>query len=158
MHLYCMATNPNLAFENYFVIPHKKRPKGKDSSNGQCKLLVCQRKQNWKLSSRSYKRAIRSTSIIIRVYWWLEKQLRIIFKKKDEKNWSIHVDFGLPYKSTSLVRELKKEDLVLEAQINFPYENFPNMPVERKRPRSTLSFIDLNKFWRKKKKTEHDLY
>ena len=58
---------------------------------------------------------------------------------------------GLQYKFTSLVCELKKEDLVLEAQINFPYENFPNMPVEIKRPRSTLLFIDLNKFLRKKK-------
>ena len=55
------------------------------------------------------------------------------------------------YKFTSLVCELKKEDLVLEAQINFPYENFPNMPAERKRARSTLLFIDLNKIWRKKK-------
>ena len=134
MHLCCMATNPNLAFENYFVIPHKKRPKGKDGSNGQCKLLVCQRIQNWKLRSRSYKRAIRSTSIIIRVYWWLGKQLRIIFKKRMKKNWSIHVDFGLPYKSTSLVCELKKEDLLLVAQINFPYENFPNMPAESQGP------------------------
>ena len=58
------------------------------------------------------------------------------------------------YKFTSLVCELKKEDLVLEAQINFPYENIPNMPAERKMPRSTLLFIDLNRFWRKKKKTE----
>ena len=132
--------------------------KAKLSKKRKNSYLFCQRKQKWKPSSRSYKRAIRSTSIIIRVYWWLEKQLRIIFKKKDEKTWSIHVDFGLPYKSTSLVRELKKEDLVLEAQINFPYENFPNMPVERKRPRSTLLFIDLNKFRRKKKKTKHDLY
>ena len=95
---------------------------------------------------------------IIHVDWRLGKQLRTIFKKKDEKKWSIHVDLGLPYKFTSLVCEPKKEDLVLEAQINFPYENFPNMPAERKRPRSTLLFIDLNKFWRKKKKTEHDLY
>ena len=126
--------------------------KGKDGSNGQCKLLVCQRKQNWKLSSRSYKRAIRSTSIIIRVYWWLGKQLRIIFKKRMKKNWSIHVDFGLRYKSTSLVCELKKEDLVLEAQINFLYDNFPNMPTKRKRPRPR--FIDLNKFWWKKKKKQ----
>ena len=120
--------------------------------------LVCQRKQKWNHSSRSYKRAIRSTSIIIHVDWRLGKQLRTIFKKKYEKKWSIHVDLGLPYKFTSLVCEPKKEDLVLEAQINFPYENFPNMPAERKRPRSTLLFIDLNKFWRKKKKTEHDLY
>ena len=66
-------------------------------------------------------------------------------------------DLGLPYKrpkSIHVIFELKKEDLVLEAQINFPYENFPNMPAERKRPRSTLIFRDLNKFWRKKKKTE----
>ena len=120
--------------------------------------LVCQRKQKWNHSSRSYKRAMRSTSIIIHVDWRLGKQLRTIFKKKYEKKWSIHVDLGLPYKFTSLVCEPKKEDLVLEAQINFPYENFPNMPAERKRARSTLLFIDLNKFWRKKKKTEHDLY
>ena len=136
--------------------------KVKDSSNGQGKLIQKKKplfglseKTKWKPSSRSYKRAIRSTSIIIHIDWRLGKQLRNIFKKKDEKKWSIHVDLGLQYKFTSLVCELKKEDLVLEAQINFPYENFPNMPVEIKRPRSTLLFIDLNKFWRKKKKTEH---
>ena len=121
-------------------------------------LFGLSEKTKWKPSSRSYKRAIRSTSIIIHIDWRLGKQLRNIFKKKDEKKWPIHVDLGLQYKFTSLVCELKKEDLVLEAQINFPYENFPNMPVEIKRPRSTLIFIDLNKFWRKKKKTEHDLY
>ena len=91
-------------------------------------------------SFKSYKRAIRYTSIII--------HFRIIFKKTDEKNVTDS------YKFISLVCELKKVDLVLEAQINSNYENFPNMPAERKRPRSTLSFKDLNKFWRKKKKTE----
>ena len=50
----------------------------------------------------------------------------------------------------------KTEDLILEAQINVPYQNFSNLPAERKRPISTLLFINLSKFWRKRK-TEHDL-
>ena len=49
------------------------------------------------------------------------------------------------------------EDLVLESQINYHFENFPNRSEERKRRRSTLLFIDLNKFGGKRK-TEHDLY
>ena len=35
----------------------------------------------------------------------------------------------------------KTEDLILEAQINFPYQNFSNLPAERKRPISTLLCI-----------------
>ena len=138
--------------------------KEKDGSNGQGKLvpkknpnLVCQRKQKWKPSSRSYKKAIRSTSIKIHVDWWLGKQLRTIFEKRMKK-----MPYPCWFRASIQIHIFclwaQKGRLVLEAQINFPYENFPNMPAERKRPRSTLSFIDLNKFWRKKKKTEHDLY
>ena len=83
---YSMSTNPNLAFGKYFVIPHKKRerqfkwtrqtyPQKKKKNS----CLFCQRKQKWKPSSRSYKRAIRSTSIIIHVDWRLGKQLRPLF-------------------------------------------------------------------------------
>ena len=46
------------------------------------------------------------------------------------------------------------EDLVLESQINYHFENFPNWLEERKRPRSTLLLIDLNKFCIKKKKKQ----
>ena len=66
--------------------------KGKDRSNRQGKLIQKKKplfglseKTKWKPSSRSYKRAIRSTSIIIHIDWRLGKQLRNIFKKKDEK-------------------------------------------------------------------------
>ena len=69
--------------------------KGKDRSNGQGKPIQKKKKKQplfgfsektkWKPSSRSYKRAIRSTSIIIHIDWRLGKQLRNIFKKKDEK-------------------------------------------------------------------------
>ena len=36
-------------------------------------------------------------------------------------------------KSTYLFREPKMEELNLEAQVNFPYENFRNGPTEKKK-------------------------
>ena len=114
--------------------------KEKLGSNGQGKLIP-----KLETSSKSNKRAIRSISIIIHVDWSLGKQLKTISKISNEKKWPIHVDLG------------PKQDLIWKAQINFPYQNFSNLPEERKRPISTLLFINLSKFWRKRK-TEHDLY
>ena len=86
---YSMSTNPNLAFGKYFVIPHKKRERQikqtRQTYPKKKPLFGLSEKTKWKPSSRSYKRAIRSTSIIIHIDWRLGKQLRNIFKKKDEK-------------------------------------------------------------------------
>ena len=115
--------------------------------------LVCQGKKKWKPSSRLYKRVIKSASIIISD-WWLGKQLRPISqKKKNEKKWPIMLIWGFFKKPSKSIFSLwpQTEDLVLESQINYHFENFPNRSEERKRRRSTLLFIDLNKFWRKKK-------
>ena len=134
MHLYCMSTNQIWHLEStllYHIETRDRWFKWTSQTYPKKKPLL--------IVSNHTKRAIRSTSIII--------HFRIIFKKKDEKNVTDS------YKFTSLVCELKKEDLVLEAQINFPYENFPDMPAERKRPRSTLLFIDTStSFGGKRKK------
>ena len=53
--------------------------------------------------------------------------------KKSDLSMLIWGFYKNPYKSTYIIYQLKKEDLVLEAQINFPYENFPDMPVEKKK-------------------------
>ena len=120
----CLSTNPNSAFGKYFVLSHWKRKTWLKWTQMDKENLF----QNWKPSSRSNRRAIRSISIIIHVDWWLGKQLKTISKISNEKKWPIHV-----------------------AQINFPYQNFSNLPAERKRPISTLLFINLSKFGGKEK-------
>ena len=116
--------------------------------------LVRQGKQKWKPSSKLYQRAIRyAYHNLLLVIRKTSKNHFPQKKKKKRKKWPIMLIWGFFKNPSKFTFSLwaQTEDLVLESQINYHFENFPNRPEERKRPRSTLLFIDLNKFWRKKK-------
>ena len=94
--------------------------------------LVCQGKQKWKPSSKLYQRAIRYAYHNLLLVIRKTSKNHFPPKKEKRKKWPIMLIWGFFKNPSKFTFSLwaQTEDLVLESQINYHFENFPNQTVQ----------------------------